>query len=211
MYEYMLAEDFSYMEYYNEAYLPANISCMFNHAGNPNEGYFFIDLVEETGKITTPPYNPRREGYDFLGWYKDEACTEEWNFETDEVEILFDEKGNRVYEEIKLYARWAEQEDYGKNINSSGNIVFLLNYEGAPNDGCFNRFAQKADSTIRKPSTEPKRIGYYFIGWFKDEACTEEWDFKTDKVDISFDEHGILIDEEIRLYAKWAKIINGSD
>lgn len=91
---------------YYEYFLPANISYMFNYDDNPNEGYFFVDLLEESGKLMKPPYDPRREGYAFLGWYKDEGCTEAWDFENDEVEIHFDEEGNRIYEEIKLYAKW---------------------------------------------------------------------------------------------------------
>ena len=102
----------NHKEVFYETYLPANISYMFNHAGNPNKGYFFIDLIEESGKIMKPPYDPRREGYSFLGWYKDEGCTEAWDFENDEVEIHFDEEGNRIYEEIKLYAGWEKENWY---------------------------------------------------------------------------------------------------
>lgn len=90
-------------------YLSANIAYFFNYEDNPNEGYFFIDLMDESGKIVKPPYDPRREGYTFSGWYKDEACTEAWDFENDTVTILFDENGNRIYEEIKLYAKWYER------------------------------------------------------------------------------------------------------
>ena len=87
---------------------PANISYMFNYIDNPNEGYFFIDLLEESGKLTKPPYDPKREGYTFAGWYIDAECTKEWNFETDEVIINYDEEGNRIYEEFCLYAKWTE-------------------------------------------------------------------------------------------------------
>ena len=89
-------------------FLPANISYKFNYSGNSNEGYFFIDLLEESGKLTKPPYDPKREGYTFAGWYIDAECTKEWNFETDEVIINYDEEGNRIYEEFCLYAKWTE-------------------------------------------------------------------------------------------------------
>ena len=89
---------------------PANISYFFNYERNPNEGYFFVDLLEETGKLTPPPYNPHREGYTFEGWYKDAECTEAWDFANDEVTIFFNEVGNRVYEEIGLYAKWTKIE-----------------------------------------------------------------------------------------------------
>ena len=91
-------------------YLPANISFMFNYDNNPNEGYFFVDLVEESGKLMKPPYEPRRDGYTFQGWYKDVACTKAWDFENDTVTIQFDEEGNHIYEEIRLYAKWEAEE-----------------------------------------------------------------------------------------------------
>lgn len=88
--------------------IPANISYMFNYTEAPNNGYYFVDLVEETGKLTKPPYEPKRDGYKFVGWYKEAECTNQWNFETDTVTIGFDEEGNRIYEEIKLYAKWVK-------------------------------------------------------------------------------------------------------
>lgn len=42
---------------------------------------------------------PKREGYDFTGWYLDDGCMEKWDFE-----------GKRITESITLYAGW-EKED----------------------------------------------------------------------------------------------------
>ena len=86
--------------------IPANISYMFNYDGAPNEKYYFVDLIEESGKLTKPPYDPKRTGYDFKGWYKESECINEWNFDTDIVTIEYDENGERIYEEICLYAKW---------------------------------------------------------------------------------------------------------
>ncbi len=46
------------------------------------------------GKIADPGA-PIKYGYDFVGWYKNEACTEKWNFDTDTVK-----------EDTTLYALW---------------------------------------------------------------------------------------------------------
>ena len=99
-------EGSSASNYIPSCYMPANISYFFNHEGSPNRNYFFIDIIEESGKLTKPPYDPKREGYTFAGWYKDEACTEIFDFDNDIVEINFDEEGNRIYEEFCLYAKW---------------------------------------------------------------------------------------------------------
>ena len=92
-----------------ERCLPANISYFFNYCGAPNQGYFFVDLLEETGKLTKPPYDPKREGYTFAGWYKDKECEVPFNFEEDSIEISFDIEGNRIYEEFCLYAKWVAE------------------------------------------------------------------------------------------------------
>ena len=47
------------------------------------------------GERLTLPEPPTREGYTFTGWYKDYACCEPWNIETDTVEV-----------DLTLYAGW---------------------------------------------------------------------------------------------------------
>ncbi len=48
----------------------------------------------------------RRSGYDFTGWYKDEACTQKWDFAKDRLE----------QDELILYAGWEKQIKYtGQN------------------------------------------------------------------------------------------------
>ena len=89
--------------------IPANVAYFFNYEENPNEGYFFVDLLEESGKIIKPPYDPKREGYKFAGWYKEAECVNAWDFENDIVEINFDEEGERIYEEFCLYAKWEKK------------------------------------------------------------------------------------------------------
>ena len=92
--------------YHNFSVEPSNVAYSFNYPDAPNENYFFIDLVESTGKLLQPPYDPEREGYAFRGWYKDAECTERWDFYKDVVEVSYDENGNRIYEELWLYAKW---------------------------------------------------------------------------------------------------------
>jgi len=60
------------------------------------------------GSMITQPTNPTKDGFDFGGWYKEQACQNVWNFATDVV------TGN-----ITLYAKWADAirlyyvDDYG--------------------------------------------------------------------------------------------------
>ena len=85
----------------------ANTSYLFNYDKAPNDGYFFINEFEYGGKIENTPYEPIREGYTFGGWYKESACTNEWNFDEDKLpKAEYDEDGNLQFVETKLYAKW---------------------------------------------------------------------------------------------------------
>ena len=50
-------------------------------------------------KITVPD-NPERDGYVFIGWYKDKECTERFDFSAD---------GGTVDQDTTLYAGWIEE------------------------------------------------------------------------------------------------------
>lgn len=56
----------------------------------------FHTIVKD-GCYLNLPQDPVRDGYDFAGWFKEEECLNEWNFDEDIVE-----------EDITLYAKWIE-------------------------------------------------------------------------------------------------------
>ncbi len=85
----------------------ANTSYIFNYEGEPNEGYFFVNDFERGGLIEDTPYEPRREGYTFAGWYKEAECVNAWDFTKDTLPVAeYDEEGNLLFVETKLYAKW---------------------------------------------------------------------------------------------------------
>ncbi len=87
----------------------ANTAYMFNYTDAPNDGYFFIQDFEYGKTIEDTPYIPLREGYIFGGWYKEAACINKWDFEKDTLpQTLYNENGEEVYQETKLYAKWIE-------------------------------------------------------------------------------------------------------
>ncbi len=78
------------------------------------EGSAVADAEVEKGATVVKPEDPTRDGFEFGGWYKDEACTTPWNFSTD-----------RISEETTLYAKWesvyvGEYEDVHYELNISG-------------------------------------------------------------------------------------------
>ena len=93
------------LEKVKHSLLPANIAYFFNYEDNPNDGYYFIDNIQETGKLIKPFYKPEREGYLFIGWYKEAECITAWNFDADTVKVRY-EGDQMIYEETRLYAKW---------------------------------------------------------------------------------------------------------
>ena len=94
----------------NKGFKPANLSYNYNYENAPNNGYYFIDDYDDE-LISYIPKNPERNGYIFMGWYKEAECINKWDFKKDKVpgkEFLRILDDNEVYkyEEIKLYAKW---------------------------------------------------------------------------------------------------------
>lgn len=61
----------------------------------PNDQYLSPD-----GGYVIEPIDPAAEGYRFLGWYKDSACTAKWDFMND-----------RVSADTTIYANWEKSTD----------------------------------------------------------------------------------------------------
>ena len=83
----------------------ANVSYHYNYEDAPDEGYYFIDDYDNE-LITYIPVDPIRDGYQFLGWYKDAATTIPWNFEIDKVPAKVYENEEYQFVETKVYAKW---------------------------------------------------------------------------------------------------------
>lgn len=94
-------ERLGYLDRYN--YVPANV--VYYLSDNTNDG-FFIDDVDGTIVNVVPP-NPYKEGYEFVGWYKDLDGIEPWDFENDIIpKKIYDGDGNYIFIETKIYAKW---------------------------------------------------------------------------------------------------------
>ncbi len=59
------------------------------------------DMLLHPGSLVLKPEEPKAAGYRFLGWYKDAACTEPWDFAGDAVDA-----------DTILYAGWEIDETY---------------------------------------------------------------------------------------------------
>lgn len=103
-----LAKETSEIEFYSEKLIKnkciyANVIYDLNY-GESN--IFMVDDCDGTIVSILPP-NPIREGYEFLGWYKEPECINKWDFENDIVPAKeYDETGEYIFKETKLYAKW---------------------------------------------------------------------------------------------------------
>ena len=119
---FLIEDDFGELSFDKRSYFPhtesqistsssidkqfANVTFRFNYEGSTNEGVCWIDDLDNE-KIEVIPPVPEREGYEFGGWYKEAACINAWNFETDIVPAKeYTEDGEYVYKETCLYAKW---------------------------------------------------------------------------------------------------------
>jgi len=125
---------------------------------NSNGGSTVPPYVNVRSNSTiNPPPNPARSGFVFVGWYRDSALNNMWNFPSDRV------TGN-----ITLFARWTSAgHTVTFNSNGGSSVASLVN---VPNN-----------STIRSPAN-PTRSGHTFVGWYSDRALNNLWDFNRDRV-----------------------------
>lgn len=111
------------------------------------------------GSTITEPAAPTRSGYGFVGWYKDAALTQAWNFTTDTVTAA----------DMTLYAKWNSAQGSTVTYNSNGGSAV------SPVTGL------NAGSKIAAPDA-PTKNGFTFAGWYQDEALTVGWDFDVNTV-----------------------------
>lgn len=92
--------------------------------------------------------DPNRRGYKFGGWYKETACVNKWDFDTDTV------TSNTV-----LYAKWIEDPQIVIHYNAeTGGTVSIKSETLLPASGVARGAVATADS------------GYHFIGWYQNDV-----------------------------------------
>lgn len=115
-----------------------------------------LDTVSvESGETIDEPTSPAKEGYTFGGWFKEDTCENEWNFDSDIVSA-----------QIKLYAKW----------NQALTVTF-----DSMGGSEIDAMSVEPGMTIEKPAS-PSKIGYAFGGWYKENTCENVWDLNTDSV-----------------------------
>ena len=91
---------------------PDTFTVKFNSQGG--SAVADITNVADGATITKPAPDPTKEGCDFMGWYKETACINAWNFASDVVT-----------KNITLYAKWDETDPNAEVVELDS-----LSYDG---------------------------------------------------------------------------------
>ena len=103
-----------------------------------------------SGQKATKPADPTKTGYNFTGWYSDQALTKAYSFNA------------AVTSNMTLYAGW-ERITYTVSFNSNGGSAVAN-----------QTVTWGARAT--KPA-DPTKDGYTFTGWYSDSALTQAYNF----------------------------------
>ena len=125
------------------------------------------DQTVEFGGTASAPDAPSYTGKIFAGWYSDEKLTKAYDF------------SNAVTKDITLYAKWEDEATtHTVTFDSKGGSVVEPQ-------------VVKDGDVADEPVTDPAKNGYTFVTWYKDEACTERYNFKS------------AVTKDITVYAGW--------
>ena len=102
--------------------------------------------MKDYGSKIDKPSDPSEAGYTFAGWYKEDACTNAWNFASDEVTGA-----------TTLFAKWT--------VNS-----YTITFDS--NGGSEVASITQNYGTAVTPPANPTRTGYTFAGWLPDVPAT---------------------------------------
>jgi len=106
------------------------------------------------GSKATKPSNPSAEGYTFGGWYRDSACTNEYDF------------SKAVTSNVVLYAKWT---------HITYTVTFDTDIPGTtPKEVTVNH------GDLVDPIETPAYTGYTFEGWYTNDDLTEPYDFDSE-------------------------------
>ena len=153
---------------------PVSVEQQWTVSFDVKGGSTITNISVKNGNKISKPDNPQKDGYTFVGWYKESAYNHEWNFDVDVVTA-----------NTTLYAKWTKNETPEPTPEEKYSVTYEINGHGT----------QPANLTDVKalPEQLPElnEDGWTFGGWYLDEGLTQQA------------EAGATITANTTLYAKW--------
>ena len=129
----------------NKLTITLNISTGYREKFDTNGGEIVLPGYVKEGEPDVAPIVPKKNGYKFLGWYRDASLSE------DSAHRF----GNVITNNITLYAKW-EKKYYKVKYNANGGTIFISEKAGEVDWDTANLIPN---------SSVIKRIGYIWNGW----------------------------------------------
>lgn len=112
-------------------------------------------VTADFGATFVKPTDPSKEGYTFVGWYKEEGLQNEWDFAKDTMPL----------DGVTLYAKWEAN-------------TFTVTFDTLGGDAVPSAKV-KYNEKVAQPATNPSRPGWTFAGWCIDTAGAFPYNFDT--------------------------------
>ncbi|WP_125981487.1 InlB B-repeat-containing protein [Bifidobacterium goeldii] len=182
------------------------VSFDLNYEGAPADGAdgsVASQTVDDGGYAKAPTPEPKRDGYEFEGWYTDKDLTVPFVFGLSGSSdgATGDATPTAVTDDTTLYAKWIKGRKW----------TIYFNYNDGEEGHVFATQTVSDGDYLTKPKTKPTREGYTFQGWttVRNDALAG-YDGNTFKGGsaFGFDANGkslIPIDRDGTLYALWSK------
>ena len=138
-----------YAKWREETVTPDVHTVTFNSAG----GSDIVPQLVSDGSMVTRPSAPIKIGYDFIGWYTEPECINEYNFNTP------------VTSSFTLYAKWDEAKPG----------TYTVSFETFGGTTIKSQSVASGEKAVRP--ADPEKSGYTFGGWYTDMDCTVAYDF----------------------------------
>ncbi|HHY96500.1 MAG TPA: InlB B-repeat-containing protein, partial [Acholeplasma sp.] len=142
-------------------------------------GSTVADITLPFGSIVPEPQAPTKEGFNFVGWYLNLEDDQPIDFNTFTMPL-----GGTT-----IYAKW---------VDSS--VKYTVTFDLKGGIGTIPAQEITAGDLVTKPSINPTKDGFTFIGWSSTEDGSNLWDFDND-----------LVSDDMTLYAVWEEVVVPSD
>jgi len=129
-----------------------SVTINYNYDGKPTESY----EVDKGSTVVQPETPDRGDAFQFVGWFVDEALSNEYDF------------SKEVTESITLYAKWIDLSQ------GAYKFTYIYNYDGA---AAAEYSTYNANGTPVTKIDDPQRTGYAFDGWFTAADGGDAFDF----------------------------------